>query len=90
MIRRFFTRVRRKFQKFSSLIKSESVEYELVSEEMGIIRGKVTFLDGTQLDFRELVTKQTIDYRFQYMDVNNVLITRWDTAPHHREMWRCW
>ena len=37
MIRRYFTRVRRKFQEFSWLIKSESVQYELVSEDMGII-----------------------------------------------------
>jgi len=86
MIRRYFTRVRRKFQAFSWLITSESVAYEWVSEDMGIIRGEVVFLDGTRLDFRELVTEQTIDYRFQYMDRNNVLITRWDTAPHHREI----
>ena len=86
MIRRYFTRVRRAFQRLSPLIKSESVEYELVSEDLGIIRGEVIFLDATRLDFRELVTKQTMDYRFQYMDGNDVLISRWDTAPHHREI----
>lgn len=86
MIRRYFTRVRRKFQELSWLITSESVAVEWVSEDMGIIRGEVIFLEGTRLDFRELVTEQTIDYRFQYMDRNNVLITRWDTAPHHREI----
>ncbi|MCK4417213.1 MAG: hypothetical protein KAV99_03520 [Candidatus Latescibacteria bacterium] len=42
MIRRYFTRVKRKFQEFSSLIKSELVEYELVSEEMGIINDQIT------------------------------------------------
>lgn len=86
MIRRYFARVRGKFQALSWLITSETVAYEWVSEDMGIIRGEVLFLDGTRLNFRELVTGQTIDYRFQVMDRNNELITRWDTAPHHSEI----
>ncbi len=68
MIRGYFARVRRKFQELSWLITSESVAYEWVWEDMGIIRGEVEFLDGTRLDFREWVTEQTMDYRFQYMD----------------------
>lgn len=58
----------------------------MVSTEMGILRGKIIFLDGSSLDFRELVSTIDHDYKFHWMDVSNKLITRWDTAPHYKKL----
>ncbi|MBI5374421.1 MAG: hypothetical protein HZA77_03235 [Candidatus Schekmanbacteria bacterium] len=53
---------------------------------MGIIKGKITFIDGSVFDFREIMGIKEIDYRFHYMDKNMKLICRWDSAPHHPEI----
>lgn len=84
MTAKYAEKVERKIEGLAWLIKSESINYDWVSEEMLIIRGRITFLDNSILDFRELVTLRESDYRFQYMDQRGELIRRWDTAPHHR------
>ncbi len=38
------------------------------------------------LDFRELVSAEHIGYRFHFMNGDNRLIKRWDSAPHHKEI----
>lgn len=58
----------------------------MISEEMGIIKGKITLIDGSVFDLREIVSKSEIDYRFHYMDKDMKLISRWDSAPHHPEI----
>ena len=68
------------------LIKKKNIELNLVSEEMGIIKGKIVFVNSNVLDFRELVSEEHVDYRFQFMNGNNRLIYRWDNAPHHKEI----
>ena len=68
------------------LIKKKNIELNLVSEEMGIIKGKIVFVNNNALDFRELVSEGHTDYRFHFMDGNNRLIYRWDSAPHHKEI----
>jgi len=68
------------------LIKKKTVEFNLVSEEMGIVKGKIVFVNNYALDFRELVSEEHTDYRFHFMNGNNRLIKRWDSAPHHKEI----
>ena len=53
---------------------------------MGIITGKLVFIDKSILDFMELVSTKEAEYRFQYMDKDKGLICRWDSAPHHRKV----
>lgn len=53
---------------------------------MGIITGKLVFIDNSILDFMELVSKKELEYRFQFMEKNKDLIYRWDSAPHHKEI----
>ena len=60
------------------LIKKKTVEFNLVSEEMGIVKGKIVFVNNSALDFRELVSEEHTDYRFHFMNGNNRLIKRWD------------
>ncbi len=86
MIRDYFSEVEKKLEEVKWLIKKKSVEFSLVSEEMGIIKGKIVFVNNYALDFRELVSAEHTDYRFHFMNGNNKLITRWDSAPHHKEI----
>jgi len=86
MIREYFCEVEKKLEEIAWLIKKKNIEFNLVSEEMGIIKGKIVFVNSNVLDFRELVSAEHTDYRFQFMNGNNRLIYRWDSAPHHKEI----
>jgi len=86
MIRDYFSEVEKKLEEIKWLIKKKTVEFNLVSEEMGIVKGKIVFVNNYALDFRELVSEEHTDYRFHFMNGNNRLIKRWDSAPHHKEI----
>lgn len=86
MIQAYFNKVRTKIKGLSPLIKSETIKFDMVSSEMGIIKGKIIFLDGSIFDFRELLSHEDHDYRFHWMDNKNKLIVRWDSAPHHKNL----
>ncbi len=86
MTKWYFDKVQSKLKEIEWLIKSERIDYDLLSDEMGIIKGEIVFIDGSTLEFREMVSREIPDYRFQYMEKNNELLWRWDTAPHHKEI----
>jgi len=86
MIRNYFSEVEKKLKGIKWLIKKKRIEFNLVSEEMGIIKGKIVFINHYALDFRELVSEEHTDYRFHFMNGNDRLIKRWDSAPHHKEI----
>ena len=52
----------------------------------GFIKGRIRFVDGSCLDFSEQLPVERRKFRFHYMDAQNKLITRWDSAPHHPEL----
>ena len=83
MIRDYFRKVEAKIEEIGGLIKEKGVEYDILSEKMGIIKGRITFIDGSAFDFREIGDERETDYRFHYMNKEKNLISRWDTAPHH-------
>jgi hypothetical protein len=86
MIRVYFSEVEKKLEEIKWLIKKKTIEFNLVSEEMGIIKGNIVFVNNYALDFRELVSEEHTDYRYHFMNGNNRLIKRWDSAPHHKEI----
>ena len=86
MIRDYFSEVEKKLEVIKWLIKKKMISFNLVSEEMGIIKGKIVFVNNYALDFRELVSMGHTDYRFHFMNGTNSLIMRWDSAPHHKEI----
>ena len=53
---------------------------------MGIVTGKLIFIDKSILEFMELVSVKEAEYRFHYMGKDKDLIYRWDSAPHHKEI----
>lgn len=86
MIHKYFAEIQEKLTEIKSLIKDSIVEFRAVSSEMGIVKGKITFIDGSILDFRELTSNEEHDYRFQWMDADKKMRVRWDSAQHHKEL----
>jgi len=86
MIYDYFSKVQRKLEAIKWVIIEQSINFDFVSDEMGIITGKLVFIDHSILDFMELISEKEIEYRFQYMDKNKELVCRWDSAPHHKEV----
>ena len=60
------------------------------SLHIGIIEGKIIFIDESILHFIEFINvKQTIEvykYSYHYQDLDGNLIFRYDMAPHHPEI----
>ena len=86
MIYDYFSKVQRKLEAIKWIIIEQSINFDFVSDEMGIITGRLVFIDKSILDFMELVSIREAEYRFQYMEKNKSLICRWDSAPHHKEV----
>lgn len=57
---------------------------------IGIIEGKIYFIDETVLYFIEFVNvkerTEVYKYSYHYQDGDGKLIFRYDMAPHHREI----
>jgi len=87
MIIDYFEKVRKKLARLKWLIDREVIETEYDEDvNLGIIGGTITFKDGTVLNFKEIISLTERNYRFHYMDKENRLIYRWDSAPHHKEV----
>lgn len=86
MIQSYFSKVRLKIRGIAPLVKTEQISFDMVSPEMGIIKGRIIFIDRTVFEFRELISNSDHDYRFHWMDSRQRLIVRWDTAPHYKEL----
>ena len=60
------------------------------SLHIGIIEGKIIFIDESILHFIEFINvKQTTEvykYSYHYQDLNGNMIFRYDMAPHHPEI----
>jgi len=74
----------------SSIVQLSSVTLEKRGTHEGFIRGKLQFLDESNLYWREFVDVElTIDrlmYVYQYMDSSDKLVFRYDNSGHHRKL----
>ena len=69
------------------MIERESIDTEYDEDaDIGNIGGNIVFKDGSVLHFKEIFFEEKRQYRFHYMDERNNLISRWDNAPHHKEL----
>ena len=89
LIEDYFERIRT-LLKNSPIIKNFEFETEKRTENLGLIRSNVTFIDGSRLYIREFVEIEiSIDrgkYSYQYTNQNGDLILRYDNAPHHQKL----
>lgn len=87
MTTRYFEKIKKRIGELEWLIERVSIDTEYDEDaDLGIIGGSVTFKDGSIFHFKEVLLGKSREYRFHYMDERNNLISRWDTAPHHREL----
>lgn len=86
-IQEYLAQLDAKIQGLADIIVDSSIQREIDTNlDVGFIKGRLTFLDGSVLEFSEQLPIQRQKFRFHYMDVENNLILRWDSAPHHRRL----
>jgi len=71
-------------------ITEQSVNKIRRGSEIGIIKGKLNFNEGS-LEFIEVVKFESeqpekVKYSYHYMDANKNLVFRYDNARHHKEI----
>jgi len=68
---------------------SIEVQKERRGNHAGLVKGIITFQNGSKFHFMEFmnlrVFPQKIKYRYHYVGKDNNLILRYDNAPHHKE-----
>ena len=85
---RYFNKIKKRIARLEWLTERVSIDTEYDEDvDVGIIGGSITFKDGSTFHFKEVLLEgNNRHYRFHYMDERNNLISRWDTAPHHKEL----
>lgn len=70
----------------SPIIQASSILLDKRTPDVGLIRGELTFADGSCLYFRELVRMQAraarLMYSYHYQRADGSLIFRYDDTPH--------
>jgi hypothetical protein len=86
-VRDYLSQLDAKLEELANTIISLFIQRDIDANlEMGFIKGRITFLDGSMLEFSEQLPTERQKYRFHYMDAASNLILRWDSAPHHRHL----
>lgn len=84
---RYFKKIRNRLTRLEWLTERVNIDTEYDEDaDAGIIGGSITFKDGSIFQFKEVLLGGKRHYRFHYMDEQNNLISRWDTAPHYRDL----
>ncbi len=87
MIIGYFEKIKKKITKLEWLIERQSIDTEYDEDaDIGNIGGSIVFKDGSVFHFKEIILVEKRQYRFHYMDERNNLISRWDNAPHHKDL----
>ena len=83
----YFAALDAMLQKMAPLIAASAIEREVDSNTgLGLVRGAITFVNGTRFEFMEQLPTERRKFRLHYMDSDNRLMTRWDSAPHYKEL----
>lgn len=88
MIARYFEAVEA-LLKSTPNIQSLSIKKISYNALQGYISATLVFEQGDRFDFMEVVnTSQAskIKYRYHYMDAQQVMVFRYDNAPHHQNV----
>lgn len=87
MIDHYLSEVQASLRAIRPLIAHETIAVERPEHvPLAYLKGRITFIDGSQLVLSEIVSPSVKAYRFHYMDRRHQLICRWDNAPHHRRL----
>ncbi|GJQ48168.1 MAG: hypothetical protein HKUEN01_05540 [Candidatus Kuenenia stuttgartiensis] len=73
-----------------SVIQLSNVTYDKRGTHEGFIQGKLQFMDGSILHWREFVdveiTADRLMYVYQYMDSSDMIVFRYDNTGHHKKL----
>lgn len=76
-----------KMRTLSRVIVSWSIQREIDTNlDRGFIKGYIAFTDGSRLEFSEQIPVERQRFRLHYMDADENLVVRWDSAPHHKDL----
>ncbi len=74
-----------RLRELAGLIAASEVYREInINLGIGFQKGKITFVDGSRFEFTEQLPVERRKFRLHYMNAQNELIVRWDSAPHHK------
>ncbi len=89
LIEEYFQQIKQEVSKSYFTVTSNIVT-DKRSLYLGVIEGKLIFIDSSELHFMEFVNIKTevnrYKYSYHYQDNSGVLIFRYDMAPHHKEL----
>ena len=82
---RYLAALDARIQALQGIVIGWSIQREM-DENLGIgfILGHIAFADGSRLEFSEQLPTTRRKFRLHYMDAQDNLIVRWDSAPHHK------
>ena len=76
-----------KLREIAAFVAASVIHREIdANTNLGLLKGQITFVDGSRFEFTEQLPIERTKFRLHYMDSVGNLITRWDSAPHHREL----
>ena len=89
-VKDYFSEIQNLLRRFA-FIENVDIEYEIKSKTVGIIHGTIGMVDGSTLQFLELINIKEEEitrpkYRFHFMDSSDKMVFRYDNAPHHSEV----
>jgi hypothetical protein len=75
------------------IVASFQIARERITAVDGHLRARLTFVDGSQLEFSEYMQRsgdsgeiKVITYSYHWADADNLLVKRWDNTPHFPDL----
>jgi len=86
-VNRYLSALETRIRALQGIVVTWSIQHETdVNLGIGFIQGHIAFVDGSRLAFAEQLPTTRQRFRLHYMDAQDNLIVRWDSAPHHKDL----
>ena len=90
-INAYFDFLKEHLKQLSSVIVNSELTFDQRTNIEGLLKGTIQFSDGSKLYVMKyiFIEKNKLisnTYRFHWESIKEVLIKRWDNAPHHRDI----
>lgn len=87
MIQKYFFEVKEWISQHRSLVLQDELDFRMDEElDIGLIQGKISFVDGSSLFLSESINLKKPSYRFHFMQAQSKGFKRWDSAPHFKKI----
>ena len=85
-----YFRAQKEFIDSFPLVHLSNITFDKRGTHVGFIRGRLQFIDGSILEWREYLdvelTEDRIMYVYQYMDSSKTIIFRYDNTGHRKRL----